>query len=343
MKTKLNKVVKGFKLLKALNNSSAENSQEKEQELIQVLGELGVFFEKKPTANGLDLEPLDESQLKPLDIPENASKQEIRKALEAYLKQFQGKTIQTSDGKTVRFSGKSTAHLANDATKKKEIMPRAIAHVIDVLKAGQFIERQQLYKERKGGFVAFHVYRKWVDIGSKEIHMQVKAGELDSGILEAGDGLLVYAAKDVEKAAMNSSLNVSGSDKDEQPSGDHSNSSTIGATSVSDGNHHTAIFDDVSSDEYIFIEILAVREKNPQASDKDLSDEDKQFLKDVADGKIDVTAKDVEIRIKSLCDKIIDEFSENQTLRELLREALEACRQKALSLTDTFLTQQNIH
>ena len=210
----------------------------------------------------LKTEPLDESALEPLNVPENATTKEVRKALETYLKQLQGKTITTSDGKTVRFSGKSTSHLANDAAVKKEIMPHAISHVVDVLKTGRFIERQELYKERTGGFVAFHVYRKWIDLGNKEIHMQVKAGELANGILEAGNGLLAYATKDVEKAAMDSSLNMSGSDKDDQPSGNRSNLSTFGATSVSDVIHHTAVYDAAQDNEpYIFIEILEVRKK----------------------------------------------------------------------------------
>ena len=216
-------------------------------------------------SDSLKTEPLDESTLEPLNVPENATTKEVRKALETYLKQLQGKTITTSDGKTVRFSGKSTSHLANDAAVKKEIMPHAISHVVDVLKTGRFIERQELYKERTGGFVAFHVYRKWIDLGNKEIHMQVKAGELANGILEAGDGLLAYATKDVEKAAMDSSLNMSGSDKDDQPSGNRSNLSTFGATSVSDVSHHTAVYDAAQDNEpYIFIEILEVRKKQPK-------------------------------------------------------------------------------
>ena len=36
---------------------------------------------------------LDESSLRPLNVPENATAKEVRKALEDYLKQLQGKTI----------------------------------------------------------------------------------------------------------------------------------------------------------------------------------------------------------------------------------------------------------
>lgn len=263
-------------------------------------------------SGSLKTEPLDESQLQPLQIPENATIKEVRKALESYLKQLQGKIIQTSDGKTVRFSGKSTSHLANDVLKKANyLIPLVITKAVEVLKTGAFINREELYKERNDGFIAFHTYQKWVDVENIKMLLQVKAGELNNGILEAGDGLIAYSAKNANKAVMDNSLIENGSNKDEHQAGDRSSSSTTWATSLSDVNYHTAEFDDVSSDEYVFVEILEVRQSSEdwlsqKQGDVQLSETQKevQYLQEIIDGKIDVFAPEFADKLETIAEHL---------------------------------------
>lgn len=219
-----------------------------------------------PTGGSLNTEPLDESSLQPLTVPENATAKEVRKALEGYLQQLQGKTVTTSDGKTVRFSRKSTKHIANDATVKKMILPQAVVHVVDVLKTGEFVDREPAYKERSD-FVAFHAYRKWIGLPDKEVLMQVKAAELPNGELEAGDGLLAYSAKDVgdktKEADDTASFVTDGAfGTSGNPSINPSvASSTTGTSAVPRGSNDNAAYDSVQDEAYIFIEILEVRDK----------------------------------------------------------------------------------
>ena len=214
---------------------------------------------------------LDESSLKPLNVPENATAKEVRKALEDYLKQLQGKTIITVDGKTVRFSKTSRTHLANDAAYENHYPAWAASCVVEVLKTGEFIGREALYKERKDGFVAFHAYEKLVNKdGTDGVLLRVKAGELDNGIIEAGGGLIAYSAKNTNKAAMDGSLIENGSIKDALPAGDHSDSSTARPTSLTDVNNHTAVFDEAQDNPYIFVEILEVRRKAAGSETKSL-------------------------------------------------------------------------
>ena len=228
---------------------------------------------------------------------------------------MQGKTIETVDGKTVRFSGKSL-HIANDVlTKENKLIPEAVACVTDVFKTGDFVERQDLYKARSGAFVAFHVYRKWVKTSNAEMLLQVKAGELDSGILEAGDGLIAYSAKglETEKATLDGSFSESGSDEPDQPCGDRSASSTNGAPASSDVQNHTTIFDNASSDDYIFIEILAVRQKteNPNV----------QYLQSIIDGKTDLSGAGGFLdEFKAF----IEQHGDDESLTELFKQALKA-------------------
>ena len=261
---------------KANANKAAETEElarlesEKAQKLAR-LEELNAQIEARNNSGSLKTEPLDESALEPLNVPENATAKEVRKALETYLKQLQGKTITTSDGKTVRFSGKSTGHITNDIMQRENgLALQAAEFAVEVLKTGQFIERQELYKAReKDGFVAFHTYRKWVELkdGTK-MNLQVKAGELQNGLLVAGDGLIAYAMKNAEKIkeAENNPTSFTG-DSANDVSGisqlPHRPTVQVEPTSTSQCNNHTAIYDAAQDNEpYIFIEILEVREKN---------------------------------------------------------------------------------
>ena len=219
---------------------------------------------------------LDESSLRPLNVPENATAKEVRKALEDYLKQLQGKTIITVDGKTVRFSKQTTRHISQDSAIDKAIVPEAVAHVVEVFKSGEFIERQESYKERND-FVAFHTYRKWIDLNDKSIYMQVKAAELADGSFEAGNGILAYSAKDVtgkenEDAVKTPSFTADSANDTAATPGINlsAGSSTTGTSAVSRGNNHTAVFDEAQDNPYIFVEILEVRRKAAGSETKSL-------------------------------------------------------------------------
>ncbi|UOO81111.1 hypothetical protein LVJ83_08995 [Uruburuella testudinis] len=220
------------------------------------------------------LQPLDVRSLQPLEIPENATAKAISKALMDYLKQMQGKTVETSDGKTVRFSKRSKNHIAYDVAFDDSIVAVAVSHTVDVLMMGNFVGRQ-LPDEKRNDIAAFHVYRKWVDVSDKQVHMQVKAAELADGLLAAdGLDLLVYTVKDYEK------------DKEKEDSRKLSPDSGAVAydgvcyqddvctkrplrTPPSLKEHHTAVFDraQVSAEEYppLIVEILEIRENNNKA------------------------------------------------------------------------------
>ena len=281
-------------------------------------------------SGSLKTEPLDESALEPLNVPENATAKEVRKALETYLKQLQGKTITTSDGKTVRFSGKSTGHITNDIMQRENgLALQAAEFAVEVLKTGQFIERQELYKAReKDGFVAFHTYRKWVELkdGTK-MNLQVKAGELQNGLLVAGDGLIAYAMKNAEKIkeAENNPTSFTG-DSANDVSGisqlPHRPTVQVEPTSTSQCNNHTAIYDAAQDNEpYIFIEILEVREKNsgslkdekkplvnsniPLTADKATFDEAENFVQTYFD---DLNSEQAEILKNWLAENRLPDF-----------------------------------
>ncbi|QMT33502.1 hypothetical protein LNQ82_03065 [Conchiformibius steedae DSM 2580] len=189
-------------------------------------------------------------------MPENATTKEVRKALESYLKQSQGKTVITSDGKTVRFSGKSTSHLVNNSVYDKRLMVQSVAKIIEVFKTGEFIARQDLYKERKDKFVAFHIYRKWVDVETESVLLQVKAAELDSGKLVAGDGLLAYSAKELEKGTSQTATldSVPTANNTLSPSRTHSDHSN-------EMNNKIQVDNSAQDEPYIFLEILEVRDR----------------------------------------------------------------------------------
>lgn len=318
---------------KANANKTAETEElarlesEKAQKLAR-LEELNAQIEARNNSGSLKTEPLDESALEPLNVPENATAKEVRKALETYLKQLQGKTITTSDGKTVRFSKQTTKHISQDVAINKLIVSSAIAHIVDVLKTGQFIERQELYKERSD-FVAFHVYQKWVNADENtDILMQVKAAELPTGEIVTGNGLLAYSVKDVsdktkEASDKPASVVTDSAYTSGNPSTNLSVVSSMTRTSnVLRGDNHTAIYDAAQDNEpYIFIEILEVREKNsgslkdekkplvnsniPLTADKATFDEAENFVQTYFD---DLNSEQAEILKNWLAENRLPDF-----------------------------------
>lgn len=146
------------------------------------------------------LEPLNENDLLPLAINGDESKSELAEKISKWVKQVQGKTIVTVDGKEVRFSRKTTTHISTDIAYKEMIFPRAATHLFEVLKTGKFVGVQNP-DEPRSDFKVFHVYRKWVDVSQTEqVNMQVKIAELNDGTFAADNiDYLVYTVKDYEK------------------------------------------------------------------------------------------------------------------------------------------------
>lgn len=193
---------------------------------------------------------LDISTIKPLLIDDE---RKIKKAIEAYLSQFKDSYIKTVDNKSVVFNSKGRNHLANDVAFDKTLMVGAIEKMIEVLTLGEFIERQELKKVRTNDdYVAFHVYRKWVVVEDKELHLQIKVAELKDGSFEVGNGLIAYSAK-------NAGL-LDGMDTKNTATPPVS---LYDSLLINSGDcricHDDSLFDSLSQDDYVFLEILEVR------------------------------------------------------------------------------------
>lgn len=187
--------------------------------------------------------PLNINDIQPLQIDDESK---VKKAVEKYLSQFRDKYITTVDGKNVVFNGKGRNHLANDVVFGENIIASAIEKVVEVLTQGQFIEVQDLDKKRYDSFIAFHVYRKWVQVDNQELHLQVKVGQLKDGTFEVGNGLIAYSAKNAEN------------EKAITPPTTLFDSVSInsGAYRFSDD---SIMLDSASQEDYVFLEILEVR------------------------------------------------------------------------------------
>lgn len=137
-----------------------------------------------------------ESEFTQLVIDENASNNEIYTTVAEWLKHnLQGKIITTIDGKKVAFNRKySIDHIAHDS-RRSILASKAVSYVADVFEKGRFVGREELNKERKDKFVAFHAYEKQVEIDGKKVLLQAKAGEKSDGTLETLDTLIAYHQK----------------------------------------------------------------------------------------------------------------------------------------------------
>lgn len=139
-----------------------------------------------------------ESEIQPLQIPENATPQEREKLALNWLKDnVQGKTITAVDGKKIFFNRNlSVDHIANNARKDKSgIVVRCIPFIADVFITGKFVEKQALTKPRKDGKTAFHLYEKWVNIDDFKVLLEAKACEYADGRYEAFGEAIAYNLK----------------------------------------------------------------------------------------------------------------------------------------------------
>ncbi|MDK4688654.1 N-6 DNA methylase [Kingella negevensis] len=184
---------------------------------------------------GVDMQnERDESILKPLELPDNAKRGDLRRVAKQWLSEnVQGKTITTSDGKKVHFNrNESTDHLSFNASRSK-LHAKAVTFVMDVFKTGNFVGKEALSHERKDNFIAFHKYQKWVEIDDYRVLLETAAGELPNGELEAVEELIAYNQR------------LAGKQKVENApaSIETAMDSSQAAGSVFHASNHTAVFD----------------------------------------------------------------------------------------------------
>ncbi|MGX2973724.1 LPD3 domain-containing protein [Ursidibacter arcticus] len=130
---------------------------------------------------------------KTLPITPNTKKAKLIAILKQWLKEnVQGKYLIASDGKKIHFnSNKSVKHIAFDGSSSF-LVAQTIPYIVDVFTLGQALGREELKKERKDEFIAFHSYEKTIKIGKYEVKLRAKAGELASGNIEVLPSLIAY-------------------------------------------------------------------------------------------------------------------------------------------------------
>lgn len=68
--------------------------------------------------------------------------------------------------------------------KSDSLKAKLIAHVPEILKAGQYDGKTAAHKPRSDGYTAFHFFQKEVDVGDAIVTAGVNVGERDSGMFE---------------------------------------------------------------------------------------------------------------------------------------------------------------
>lgn len=299
-----------------------------------------------------NLEALDEGSLKALELGDTASDKDNAKSLQKWLKQLQGKTIITNDNKEIRFSLKTTKHILNDVAVKKTIIADAVSHLVDVLKTGQFIGVQAPDKQR-ADFIAFHVYRKWIELSDKKIHVQVKVAQLADGYLAAdGLDLLTYTIKDYEMDKQKEdSRKLSSSENDMYDNISNSAPTVIFKPSkqplISSDNNHNTMLDSVQDARYpMLIEILAVKDKkgkftlhankdhNKQSRLSELDEETDRLTSQIDEAmKVQVANEPIALTGKEFGD-YSDEYEDVKKLRSMVAEHLENLKGTFVHNTD---------
>lgn len=319
-KMKLNKALK--EAIIARDNSKSAVQKLKLSKEVQSLREklgLVVTTQKSAESQEREITLIDVNNIVPLNLNDDMDIKEQKVAVDEYLRQFQGKTLITSDGKTVRFSRQSRTHIISDVFREKSIIAPVVEHLIDVLQTGSFIGAQKPDKLRKD-FTQFHVYRKWVDLKDKEVHVQVKVGELANGLLVAGDvDLLVYTVKDYEADKEKEDNrewlpSFTGDSVESELRAYYPHALSPLDTDSSCSEHeinHTAVFDkmqaETNADYPLIVEILEIRDKavDNEAEGIDMSgDDDNSLIKEVKDSGIVVDKSTIQSWY---------EFDENRT------------------------------
>lgn len=96
-----------------------------------------------------------------------------------FLKTLQGKYINTQIGK-VLFNAISTKELSFK-TRDDELRAKIVLHIPNTLQKGEYLGRDELYKERKDSFVAFHTFKGVAQIDDSNVEHTVKVGERADG------------------------------------------------------------------------------------------------------------------------------------------------------------------
>ncbi|WP_431789160.1 hypothetical protein [Avibacterium paragallinarum] len=235
-----------------------------------------------------------EENLPELVLPENASRKELGKTVQNWLKaNLQGKVITASDGNKIHFNrNDSVEHLTSDGRKGK-LEALVISKIAEVFQTGEAKGREELVKPRED-FVAFYRYDKWLELDGYRVQVVAKAGERTDGALESLTKLVAYSGAIYNKATLDSSYSL-GLPKQALPAADLSNSGLSVNTST--------ILDNAQEDEPLAtLTILEIRDKNGNLIDLDQLEAEEensmeenaqkqadiQFLQDVIEGNVNV-------------------------------------------------------
>lgn len=156
-----------------------------------------------------DLQSLYEKSKKELALPDSPIPSERGKAAYNWLSDnLQNKVIKAVDGKEIYFNRNlSVDHLSHNARKSiSEIIVKSIPHIAEVFETGTFVEREELTKNRTDNKVAFHIYKKWVEIDDKRVHLEAKACEMSDGKLVAKGDVIAYNIKALKQEILPSNL-----------------------------------------------------------------------------------------------------------------------------------------
>ena len=110
------------------------------------------------------------------DYVNDAGGDDYEAAKSFYRNELQGKTVIRPGFGPIELTGKglkkSSTGMRNDPLKAK-----LIPHVPDILRTGEYVGKEDAYKARPDGTVAFHFFMKDVDVGALSITVGVSAGE----------------------------------------------------------------------------------------------------------------------------------------------------------------------
>lgn len=194
-----------------------------------------------------------------LNLPENPSHKDLANAVNKWLKDnAQGKIITASNGTKIRFNANnSTKHLTFDG-RQSILAAKSITYVIDVFETGVYVGKQELYKDRTDDFVAFHSYRKWVEIDGYKLYLEAKAGERSDGSVIALDGMIAYSQKIIKKESQLLT-----------PSDENIALDGIREFVTSSCENNTTILDDIQAENETLLTILEVTDLNGNPIDLD--------------------------------------------------------------------------
>lgn len=148
---------------------------------------------------------------KHIRIPHKFNKANVENAIKQWFTKNgltdSSKYVLTQQGLKIHFTGISEWHFVKDVmdSKYRQIALKAICYLAEVFESGQYVEMQDLTKNRVGKraeFVKFHLFKKQIKIDNYLVTLRAKAGEYPNGkivLLPRLTGYTFYLAKVREK------------------------------------------------------------------------------------------------------------------------------------------------